>query len=227
MSNALTDQFISDSYVGQLHLGLSSLPQGGRQVYDGLGNPTSLYLAPSGQGASITGSLTAGKMVFPSLTAITTLIDFLYPVGSVFISLENTNPGIRFSGTLWEQTSQGKFIVGVGTGIDSNNNSATFGAGDNESGDYSTFLTEAQIPEHYHFVASADVSFENDQRPTANDYVAVAKNPAGVGTLEYGLAGINTVATIGKTSGVVRSTAVSGTNLTSPSYGLYIWKRIG
>jgi len=50
-------------------------------------------------------------------------------------------------------------------------------------------------------------------------------DPAGVGTFEYRLDGLGSVANVGRTSGVVRTQAISGITTTNPSYGLYVWRR--
>lgn len=228
MPNSLQNQFISDGYVGQLHLGLSSLSAAApRPVYDGLGNQSSLTVAASGYGATVTGALTAGNVVFPALSVLTTLIDLLYPVGSVFLSFSNVNPGVRFVGTTWTQTSQGRFLVGTGTGTDGNNSSMTFDPGNNNNGNYESVLNSDQVPDHYHYIAIDQVSNANGANANldANSYMAYARNPAGVGTFEYRLDGLASVANVGRTSGVVRSTAVSGVQTTNPSYGLYVWLR--
>lgn len=228
MPNSLENQFISDGYVGQLHTGFVPLSSADlRPIFDGLGNQSSLSLAASGHGASVTGSLTAGNVVFPNVEAITTLIDLLYPIGSVFISFTNSNPGLRFVGTTWSQTSQGRFIVGVGTGTDNTGNSMTFDPGTNGNGDYSQTLTPDQVPDHFHYIAVNQTSIANGANANldANSYMAYARNPAGVGTFEYRLDGLGVVANVGRTSGVVRTQAVSGISTTNPSYGLYVWLR--
>jgi hypothetical protein len=228
MPNSLENQFISDGYVGQLHIGLQTLSAGPKfQVFDGQGNPSSLTIAASGYGGSITGSLTAGNLVLPNLASVVTLIDLIYPIGSVFLSFSNSNPGLRFVGTTWTQASQGKFIVGVGTGTDGNSTSMTFGAGNNTNGSYSTTLTPDQVPDHYHYVALNQTSTANGSTANldANSYMAFARNPAGIGTFEYRLDGLAATANVGRTSGVVRTNSVSGVTTTNPSYGVYVWLR--
>ena len=37
-----------------------------------------------------------------------------YPVGAIYLSINNTNPGVLFGGT-WEQIAQGRTLVGVDT----------------------------------------------------------------------------------------------------------------
>lgn len=227
MSNSLENQFISDGYIGQLQLGLSAI-SGVLPVFDGLGNQTSLSIGASGLGATITGSLTSGNVVYPTSNTLITLIDLLYPVGSVFLSFTNANPGTRFVGTSWSQVSQGRFLVGVGTGVDGNNSSMSFAAGNNNNGSYNTNLTTDQVPEHYHYIAVNQASVANGANAnlTQDTYMAYERNPAGVGTFEYRLDGLNTEANVGRTSGVVRNTAVSGVQTTNPSYGIYVWRRI-
>lgn len=225
--SALTNQFISDAYVGQLHTGEQPLSSSKVVlVYDGVGVPSSLSVGVSGQGASITGSLTAGNVGYPSLSAFSTLIDLLYPVGSIFMSITNTDPGIRFVGTTWAQVAKGRFIAGVGTGTDKNNVQKTYTAGNDNGGEYSHAMTTDEIPSHYHYVATNTQSVDNGQPSLTTDtYLAYARNPAGVGTFEYRLDGLSQVANVGRTSDVVRSTAISASPLTNPAYGVYIWNR--
>ena len=40
------------------------------------------------------------------------LVDHIYPVGSIYMSVNNTNPGTLFGGT-WEQWGSGRVPVGV------------------------------------------------------------------------------------------------------------------
>ena len=43
--------------------------------------------------------------------------DMMYPVGAVYITYNNNNPG-KFLGGIWEQFGQGRTLIGVGTGND-------------------------------------------------------------------------------------------------------------
>lgn len=53
-------------------------------------------------------------------TTIDNTINSIYPIGSVYISLTETNPGTYLKG-VWEQFGQGRTLIGVGTGDDGNN----------------------------------------------------------------------------------------------------------
>lgn len=53
-------------------------------------------------------------------TTIDNTINSIYPIGSVYISLTETNPGTYLKG-IWEQFGQGRTLIGVGTGNDGSN----------------------------------------------------------------------------------------------------------
>lgn len=73
---------------------------------------------------------------------INTTLDSIYPVGSVYISLTDTNPGTYLKGT-WEQFSQGRTLVGVGEGSDGSNKQ-TFDVNDT-GGEYKHMLTKKEL----------------------------------------------------------------------------------
>lgn len=60
-------------------------------------------------------------------TTIDNTINSIYPIGSVYISLNKTNPGTYLKGT-WEQFGQGRTLIGEGTG-DDGSNTMSFTAG--------------------------------------------------------------------------------------------------
>ena len=53
-------------------------------------------------------------------TTIDNTINSIYPIGSVYISLTETNPGAYLKG-IWEQFGQGRTLIGEGTGDDGSN----------------------------------------------------------------------------------------------------------
>lgn len=73
---------------------------------------------------------------------INTTLNAIYPVGSVYISLTNTNPGTYLKGT-WEQFAQGRTLVGVGSGNDGSN-TQTFAVNDT-GGEYKHLLTKKEL----------------------------------------------------------------------------------
>lgn len=214
----LTDLFIADAYSGMLHTSntpvtTNSLPQ----IYDGLGNKTSMKIGAENQGASFSGTLSADNF---TIAGYSTLIDYLYPVGAVYMSITDTNPSTRFANTTWNQVAQGSFVVGVGLGTDENSNNKTFTASNN-AGSYSKILTTANLPSHSHFIANDNVVVANSANALTSGNVLAVGGSASLDQA-YMLKGSSTDATIGKTSSVGEATPVS---ITPPAFGVYVWQR--
>lgn len=75
------------------------------------------------------------------------ILSAVYPVGSIYISVNETNPGTLFGGT-WEAFGQGRTLIGAGTGNDGST-SLSFTAGET-IGEYNHKLTTNEIPTHTH-----------------------------------------------------------------------------
>lgn len=73
---------------------------------------------------------------------INTTLDSIYPIGSVYISLTNTNPGTYLKGT-WEQFAEGRTLVGVGSGSDGSN-TQTFNVNDT-GGEYKHLISKKEL----------------------------------------------------------------------------------
>lgn len=119
-------------------------------------------------------SLTFGDDTFYISGRKSSIIDMVYPVGSIYMSVSSTSPGTLFGGT-WEQLED-RFLIGAGT---NHNAGATGGA---ESVSYTPAgtvgnhtLTTAEIPSHNHtFTGSSVNSGENSvgHTHTYKDYYA-------------------------------------------------------
>ena len=126
------------------------------------------------------------------------LVNHIYPVGSIFLSFTNVNPSVRFTGTSWVQVSQGRFVVGVGTGNDGIQNKI-FTAGNN-TGEYTHQLTIAEMPSHTH-ETYAQPSNDGDDGGGSdwNPYSFLTESSATGGDQYH--------------------------NNTPPGFGLYVWQR--
>jgi microcystin-dependent protein len=222
---SFTDQFISDLYGSMLHVETPSLT-GVDVVYDGLGNASSLSVGLSGEGARITGALTSGNIVYPTYPSLINFIDYIYPIGSCLLSLDNANPSIRLLGTVWTQVGQGRVITGVGTGTDSNGVARTVTSGNNSGGLYQQTLSASNIPDHFHYIANtvSDHSTDKDLL-TPDNYMALGGRAA-ASNYAYELEGNSLIPTVGKTSGLIGANQTSPVTTTNPTYGVYIWTRI-
>ena len=96
------------------------------------------------------------------------VINEIYPVGSIYMSTEDdTVDKVRSKfGGIWEKYSQGRTIIGEGTGTDSNGLVKTFTNGVTD-GEYTHKLTNDEMPRHTHtssvfgFQASAYITENN------------------------------------------------------------------
>lgn len=80
-------------------------------------------------------------------TTIDNTINSIYPIGSVYISLTETNPGTYLKGT-WEQFGQGRTLIGVGAGNDGTNTQEF--VVNTTGGEYKHKLVIDEIPSHTH-----------------------------------------------------------------------------
>jgi len=170
-------------------------------------------------------------------------IDFdkIYPVGSIYMSTQPTNPKTLFGIGSWTQLTGG-FIYGTtatsgAKGTNGNGTGTSTGSATGNTG--STALTEAQMPSHYHTVNN----HEHGQRTVGNDgninpWVAgaVSGSSAGVYTRQQvawynsGKASVTTYGsspnTNSKGSGSGHTHTLNSHTHTIPYIVVYIWKRV-
>lgn len=80
----------------------------------------------------------------------TLILDLIYPVGSVIYTATSAIPdNLKNLGGTWTQIAQGRVIVGVGSGTDSNNTSKSFTVGNN-AGEYTHKLVTNELASHGH-----------------------------------------------------------------------------
>lgn len=124
----------------------------------------------------------------------------LYPVGSIYMSVNDTNPSTFFGGT-WEAWGAGKVPVGVDT------NDTNFATVEKTGGEKQHTLTIAEMPAHNHTIPCT---------PTAND----GSEPT------YQAAQVNAEAT-GNHNSIVAVSSGGGSphNNLQPYITCYMWKR--
>lgn len=202
MSASLENQFISDRYTSLLHLSGSNLTDNLDFIYDGLGNQTPIQVSND--------TVVINNVEQPpSLTNSTVkFFDLMFPVNSIYLTADNTNPTTRFSGTTWELVSEGRYLAGVGTGSDKNGLSKTITEGSNSDsfGEYEHTLTEAEMPRHDH-----DISTRRRRYGRTNGSNRDQSGPFDPNTPVH------------------VSTSFEGDsqshNNTPPYFGVYVWKR--
>lgn len=106
----------------------------------GPANSTKASLTFTGNSTVVFDGSTAGTVAIPTSLSI---LQSVYPVGSIYISTVSTNPATLFGFGTWTAFAAGRTLIGVGT------SDQVFAAG--ASGGASTHtLTETQIPSHNH-----------------------------------------------------------------------------
>lgn len=88
-----------------------------------------------------------------------TYLDKTYPVGSIYISVtDSTVEQVqeRFGGT-WEAFGQGRTLIGVGTGKDTNSTSKTFTV-NTTGGEYNHTLSISEMPAHTHTRGTMEIT---------------------------------------------------------------------
>lgn len=126
------------------------------------------------------------------------VLDNVYPVGSIYMNVNSTNPGTLFGGT-WEQI-QGKFLLGM---------SSSYPAG-SQGGEASHTLKENEMPNHKH-VAFYGITGAVD------DYLGGSAEDYGLRRASYG-SGSYTYET-------ASSGGNAAHNNMPPYLSVYIWKR--
>lgn len=129
------------------------------------------------------------------------VLDNVYPVGSIYMNINSTNPGTLFGGT-WEQI-QGKFLLGM---------SSSYPAG-SQGGEATHTLTEAEMPSHKHVATRA------------RDADDILDNYGGSGAAYGFVAGDSSKGNAGNNYNTSSTGGGQPHNNMPPYLSVYIWKR--
>lgn len=124
-----------------------------------------------------------------------TLLNLIYPVGSIYMSVNNVSPATFFGGT-WEQI-QDRFLLAAGS---------TYTAG-TTGGEAKHTLTEAEMPSHGHWAAVVGGTEAYGQTRTAVSHFTLSTS----GYLD--------------SSTLVRTGGDAAHNNMPPYLAVYVWKR--
>lgn len=94
-----------------------------------------------------------------------------YPVGSIYMSVVETNPAELFGGT-WEAIAPGRVLLGAGE----YNSNISYTAG-TKGGVTSTILSSSNIPKHTHTVDIKETAATHNHRNGVYDEVAAGTGP--------------------------------------------------
>lgn len=161
----------------------------------------------------------------------TITLDMVYPVGSIYLSTNATNPTVLFGGT-WEAYAQGRVLIGAGTGTDSRSEKKTFTAG-STGGEYNHQLTVGELASHNHTGSATSTNLtgkateDTGQFQSASGIISLSNSQvhidSGVGGGGYRTININ--ASHGHTVTVNNTGSGSTHNNIQPYISVYIWHR--
>ena len=153
-----------------------------------------------------------------------------YPVGSIYMSMNATNPTELFGGT-WEQIAQGRCLIGAGTGTDSRSESKTFTAGAT-GGEYNHVLTVGELPSHSHSASSNSTGAHTHTQSTNGSDSDVHPNGGKYSSgSQFSVTSQTNGATTGSSGGHSHTITIGNTgsntahNNLPPYMALYVWKR--
>lgn len=115
------------------------------------GDYDDLYNRPQVNGVTLTGNKTTADLHIsyddledkPTVPTMSAIFNAVYPVGTIYTSVSNANPGLVFGGT-WVAFGSGKTLVGVDTG------DSDFNASEKTGGEKTHTLTIDEMPSHNH-----------------------------------------------------------------------------
>lgn len=115
------------------------------------GDYEDLYNRPKINGHTLTGEMSTEDLEIsyndltnkPTIPTLQSFLNILYPVGTIYTSVSNANPGLTMGGT-WELFGAGKTLVGVDT------TDTDFNASEKTGGEKTHTLTIDEMPSHNH-----------------------------------------------------------------------------
>lgn len=109
-------------------------------------------------GSSLPSSMQSNQLFFQTLGS-NYILDNVYPVGSIYMSVNSTDPKNLFGGT-WEQI-QGRFLFGM---------NSSYPAG-STGGEITHKLTNEEMPAHSHYMASGNSGGPDTWTPDSGSYL--------------------------------------------------------
>lgn len=154
----------------------------------------------------------------------------MYPVGSIYLSVKNTNPSTYFGGT-WVAWGSGRVLVGINTS-DSNFNTV-----EKTGGASTVTLTTSQMPSHTHTFTGSSATTNN---PGGHTHNIGRDTDGGAGSSRYtvhsaGTFGADATSPTSSAGGHTHTVTAKGTNAKTGGGGAhsnlqpyivcYMWKR--
>lgn len=146
------------------------------------------------------------------------IVDSIYPVGSIYMSVESTSPATLFGGT-WSQL-QNRFLLGAGS---------SYTAG-NTGGAATVTLTTSQMPAHTHTFTGTAASHTHTLKNKKTTWGSSGSSNVVIDSTSSSYSSLVNVTNVNSTSitpkGTNSSTGGGGSHNNMPPYlVVYMWKR--
>ena len=145
----------------------------------------------------------------------TYILESVYPVGSIFISISATDPGTSLGFGTWSRFGEGRMLVSQ------NSSDSDFDTAEETGGAKTHTISESQLPSHQHFTMNTGNGFGNSLEDNVNN-TGTTNSRGGLGNNDYIMQSVSSAANAGKTSSVGSGSAVTHMN---PYIVAYMWKR--
>ena len=145
----------------------------------------------------------------------TYILESVYPVGSIFISISATDPGTSLGFGTWSRFGEGRMLVSQ------NSSDSDFDTAEETGGAKTHTISESQLPSHQHFTMNTGNGFGNSLESNVNN-TGTTNSRGGLGNNDYIMQSVSSAANAGKTSAVGSGSAVTHMN---PYIVAYMWKR--
>lgn len=163
-------------------------------------------------------------------TQLKALFDKIYPIGTIYMSSSNVNPGTLFGGT-WTAWGQGRVPVGAGSNGTTNYSVETTGGAESRAHQHasatsgSTAITTDQMPSHKHgFIAEFGATANDSFNPVKGTYMQASGPNASTRAITYDIIR-DSGGGKGHTHSIPASNSVS-IDIRQPYIVCYMWKRI-
>lgn len=138
------------------------------------------------------------------------LVDYIYPIGSIYMSVNSTNPSQLFGGT-WTQLKD-RFLLGVGN---------TYKTVSSTGGEATHTLTVSEMPSHIHGITT----WKNSDNPTWGSGASSTKDGAFANVFSTGDGTSQTTGDNSQWYGINNSGNSQPHNNMPPYLTVYMWKR--
>ncbi len=167
------------------------------------------------------GNLTVNSLSYNNADKMTLNVLDAYPIGSIYLSVNNTNPSSFFGGE-WSLWGEGRCIVGVDP------TQSEFAVAEHQAGEKEHVLTTNELPAHTHEVSGGNhkhtyTGYLQVSTSSSTAYVAIAHK-------KYAADGVNTPPSMNSSGSHTHTVSSVGSsnahNNLQPYITCYMWKRI-